>query len=124
MEFKDLIGKTLVQIDGKKGDEELIFHTEDGKQYRMYHQQSCCESVYVEDICGNLEDLIGSPIIKASEDTNIDTNPEGFVVDEYGQDSFTWTFYNIATAKGHVTIRWYGESNGYYSEEVSFEEIT
>jgi hypothetical protein len=89
-------------------------------QFKMYHSQDCCENVSVEDIVGNLEDLIGTPILKASEDTS-DKNPDG-VVKEY-QDSFTWTFYNLTTIKGYVTIRWYGESNGYYSERVDFVKL-
>jgi len=110
-----LVGKILSKIENN-GD-EMIFHCSDGERYKLYHSQECCESVEIEDIIGDLEDLIGLPIIRATEDTSKD-NPSG-IIKEY-QDSFTWTFYNIATVKGHVTIRWYGDSNGYYSESVDF----
>ena len=119
--FSDLVGKTLTAVTGEVGDETMTFTCDNGEKYELYHSQDCCESVSIEDICGDLGWLVGSPIIRASEDTSGE-NPVG-IVKEY-QDSFTWTFYNIATSKGHVTIRWYGESNGYYSESVDFRQLT
>ena len=117
--IKDLIGKTITDI--KNDNYEILFTCSDGKQFKMYHAQDCCENVEIEDICGDLKDLIGSPILKAEESTS-DENPIGVEVPEF-QDSFTWTFYKFATVKGYVDIRWYGESNGYYSESVDFIEI-
>lgn len=114
--FSTLIGKTFTDIEGDVGDDEIVFKATDGNRYVLFHDQECCEIVSVEDINGDLSDLIGSPIIIAEESTS-DENPEGVEVIEY-QDSFTWTFYKLATQKGHVVIRWYGESNGYYSEKV------
>lgn len=71
----------------------------------------------VEDTVGVLSDLVGSPITLAEESTNSDNPPPG------GDGSHTWTFYRFATAKGYVTLRWLGESNGYYSEAVDFEKV-
>lgn len=120
IDFSKLVGKILEEIIINEEKTCMTFTTINGDKYKMYHHQNCCESVYIEDIIGDIEDLIGSPIIMASEDSSND-NPPG-VVKEY-QNSFTWTFYNIATAKGHVIFRWYGESNGYYSEEVDFVQV-
>ena len=115
--FEKLLGKTIVYIDhiedGDEGD-ELIFYTKEDVKYRMFHWQDCCENVYIESIVGDLEDLIGSPILLAEE------------VEQAGEEdtwgTSTWTFYKLSTIKGSVTIRWFGESNGYYSESVYVEE--
>lgn len=115
--IEDLIGVTLKAIDNSTGD-KLIFVAEDGREWIMSHQQDCCESVSIDDVCGDLSDLIGSPIVMAEESASSE-NPDGIDIPEY-QESFTWTFYKLATHNGYVTIRWYGESNGYYSEGVDF----
>ena len=65
---------------------------------------------------------VGSPILLAKEVSNEGAPPpEGW--DEKYNDSYTWTFYRFGTLKGYVDIKWLGESNGYYSESVSFAEI-
>ncbi len=119
MNIEELIGKTIINIEGGKGDGELLIFTKCEKQYKMFHDQDCCEDVCIEDICGDMEDLIGSPIISARENTNSDRPKK----DDY-DESFTWTFYDFSTSKGSVTIRWYGTSNGYYSEDVDFVELS
>lgn len=108
-----LIGKTLMKIQQVDKD-EILFHTIEGDIFKMFHEQDCCETVEIEDIVGDLEDLVGSPITMAEE-----TSQEG--ESEWG--SQTWTFYKFATNKGYVTIRWLGESNGYYSESVDFIKL-
>lgn len=124
---KDLLGKTITKIEQIKDYDlivELIFHCSNGKKYRMHHIQDCCESVYLADIIGDINDLIGFPILKAEEAVSEGVTPLGITVPVDGcLDSFTWTFYKFATKKGYVDLRWLGESNGYYSESVDFEKI-
>lgn len=114
VDFSDLKGKTLKAITKSEDNEKILFETNDGLRYEMYHNQSCCESVKIEDIEGDLQDLIGNPILQAEEVTS----NKSFNGMPENSDSFTWTFYKLATIKGYVTIRWLGESNGYYSETV------
>lgn len=121
VDFSRLLGKTLVSIERvtpDKDQDELIFTTNEGEIYKLFHNQDCCESVAIEDIEGDLNDLIGSPILQAEEIISGDLN--GLT---YTPDSFAWTFYKLATIKGYVTIRWLGESNGCYSENVDFVKL-
>lgn len=124
-DIAEMVGQTVVGIEKKDldGGDILDFKMADGTVYRFSHDQDCCESVSLEDICGDLEDLKGSPLIQAECATNSD-NPKDPEQTTMWHDSHTWTFYKFATQKGFVTIRWYGESNGYYSEEVDVCKMT
>ena len=118
-EGEKLIGKTIREIYGaEKYSYEITFITECGEVWKMYHYQSCCERVSVEDVVGDVDDLVGSPILVCEESTNSTLPP---LNERY--ESYTWTFYKIATIKGWVDIRWYGGSNGYYSEDVTFKRM-
>ena len=122
VKFEELKGKVLVSATVSDYKDEMKFVTTDGEVYTLYHAQDCCESVEIESIVGDLSDLVGEEILMAEEAQNLfdlikSAGKEE--EDEYG--SHTWTFYKLATRKGYVDIRWYGSSNGYYSEEVSFK---
>ena len=122
--FSDLLGKTIERIgviDGTWGFDEIRFFTADGGEYLMYHHNDCCESVDIDDIAGDIQQLVNDgPVLLAEEaECEHDVNPPGVDVPKY-QESFTWTFYKLRTMHGSVTIRWYGASNGYYSESVDF----
>lgn len=137
--ISELVGKVLSSVDVDKSDEDKItFKCFDGSEYVMFHRQDCCENVSIDDICGELNDLIGHPILLAEEvsndafekayDAKFHDDPDGWggKVSDDGDcypESHTWTFYKISTIKGSVTIRWFGSSNGYYSERVDFEKV-
>ena len=118
--INELLGKTLASIDINREQDKIVFLDTNGVSYEMCHYQDCCESVTIDDIVGDINDLIGSPLTMAIKTTNSED-----LMDKKGDyvESFTWTFYKLATIKGYVTIRWWGESNGYYSQDVDFERI-
>ena len=120
-DIRELIGRTIYCVIGAEyGSDCIEFDCTDGFAFIMRHDKDCCERVEVEDVCGNVRDLIGYPITLA-EDISSDCN-RGALNDN--DESYAWTWYKLATVKGYVTIRWYGESNGCYSERVDCYQVT
>ena len=115
VDVSEMLGKTFSRV---VSDGDKVTFENDEVRYVLYHDTDCCESVIVEDIIGDIEDLENLPLLISREDTNADD--PGTCQGE----SYTWTFYNFATFKGYVTIRFLGESNGYYSEDVNCRKET
>lgn len=124
-ELSDLVGRVIDRIGVT--EDEVTFFMKDGATYKLMHHQDCCETVYIEDIDGDPDELAGALV------TNFEA-PEGKtyaalavlheVADRYRHsESYTWTFYRLETSKGGLCIRFIGESNGYYSESVDFVEL-
>jgi len=111
-----LKGKRIARVvDCAPESDNVYFFCEDGARFRMWHSQDCCESVSINDVVGDPADLIGL-VVDAREESHEATREES-------SESGTWTFYIIQTDRGCVTLRWLGESNGYYSESVNFARI-
>ena len=107
----DLVGKVIKGL--AYSDEYFQIFTDDCV-YAFYHEYSCCESVWLTQVDGISDKLIGSRIVIAE-----------VVVDEksVAGGSITWSFYKIGTNKGMIDFRFQGESNGYYSETVDLIKI-
>lgn len=139
-DFSFLIGKTLTLAEPKSlvmqsgGIDKMMrkdcadptaihFQDSEDNDYVLGHEQDCCETVTLEDMCGDLQDLIGAPILVAEHRTG---DAEILYENKHGEGYDTcaeYNFYELGTIKGSVTIRYHGQSNGYYSMRANLYEI-
>ena len=120
VDFSILKGKTLISVEKcSYNQDHLIFKTSEGDIYLMTHRQECCEDVYIDDVCGDFADLLNETILVA-EELSCDVTEEDRRIDV----SCTWTFYHLSTFSGDVTVKWFGASNGYYSEGADLFKIS
>ena len=113
--FSDIVGKIPIKVDVDDSSLRLWFSAD--TYVYLFHEQVCCEEVYIDDICGDLNDLVGEQLLVA-EEVSVDSPAKN----NYN-DSYTWTYYRFSTKKGDVTVKWYGTSNGHYSESVNVEIV-
>ena len=118
----ELLGFTLSAVERDEvysqerfmAHESIVFTRTDGVQVGMYHVQECCEHVWIEEIHGDLQALIGYPLTTAEVYTRDGHN-------RYGNTQL-FTFYRIGNERHLATIRWCGESH-YYSIGVTVEAV-
>ena len=110
-DIKDMVGKKIIGI---YYDEENFQILTDDCVYAFYHEQDCCESVWLTQVDGISDKIIGSCIVIAEVVTDEKDTEHGHI---------TWTFYKIGTNKGIIDFRWQGQSDGGYSETVNLVKI-
>jgi hypothetical protein len=112
-DFASMVGKTVTGITGcRVGSEDMEITFSDGTVCRMWHSQDCCENIQIEEIHGDPADFVGQAVVSA-EASEVDV--------PVSDGDQTDTFYKLACANGYLTIRWMGESNGYYSTTVAVD---
>ncbi|MEK2647414.1 DUF7448 domain-containing protein [Bdellovibrio sp. BCCA] len=112
-----LLGKTIISHKLVDQKSNLLLVGDDGMHYWLGGFSSDGGHVHLEDINGNLDDLLNSPILRAEEKTVLvpedqKTHP-GYTEDYY-------FYYEISTIKGSVHMRFYGEEGAYYSASAWF----
>lgn len=93
---------------------DILVFQNDEVTFIFYHEFQCCEDVQINDVCGDLKDLIGKPILLAEKRTED-------IEEEYALTKYT--FYEFANINGNITVRWHGTSNGSYSVEVDLLRV-
>lgn len=110
---KEVEGRTIADIKGlEQHSDEVRLVLDDGRELIFYHCPDCCEMVSLADF--EDDGIIGGAIFDIEEviDASETDKPR-----EYAE-SWTWCFYKVETTNGGLWMRWLGESNGYYSEQV------
>ncbi len=118
----EMLGKVMVEV--RNDGDELLFVDMEGTLFTFYHENGCCEQVSIDDVEGDLDFLVNSPILLAERVSSTETDELPAKTEDsdgYSDTSHTWTFFKFATIKGTVVVKWYGTSNGYYSEDVDFK---
>lgn len=104
---------TIPEIENKRiahiiqTEKCIEIHFDDATVYLLTHAQECCEDVYIESVDPDFEKDEGARLLRLEE----------YLAE--AENKPTYTFYRIITDKMTYVVRFFGESNGYYSENAS-----
>lgn len=87
----DMVGKIATKVYENQYGDELTFEFEDGTKCNFFHYQDCCESVSIEDVNGDYEDLVGTPLLVAEERG---WEPEDYKPSDWGDvNAVLWQYH-------------------------------
>jgi len=104
---------SVEQNNNHKSDLLLVVKFDTGVELQFSHRQDCCEHVWLEDGLDELTELAGNGLI-ALEASRVDLSN----TPQSSDSLYVATFYKFKTTGGYATLRFEGESNGYYGVEV------
>ncbi len=118
-QYEKLIGKMVIAVDGAK------IYLDSGEAFEFVLDGDCCShSDFTEDGLDAFLELIGAVILACEEREPLEPGREEKVNAKYPKgDVLSWHFLVFTTDKGHVTIDWRNDSNGYYDGSCSLQEI-
>jgi hypothetical protein len=117
----NLLGETVVAV--VRNASHSVQLTTANYGVALFHLTGdCCSSSHFTDI-GQFDELIGATILEVDERIgesrpNLESDLRARS-DEY-HDVLSWHFLVFATNKGHVTVDWHNDSNGYYDGSLNF----
>lgn len=114
----------VLAVEGmREGSREVRILTDQGT-IRIFHEQECCEQVLLRDLTGDPEDLVGGIIVVFECRVGLLKPKREGKRPPRSHEALQYTFYEIRTTKGDVTLRW-GETelSGYGTKvHVAFSQ--
>lgn len=108
--FKDVVGKRVLGVFADGGSAVLTL--DDGNDLHLDLDGDCCSHSYFQDE-KQFDELKGAVIQSIEERDGV--SRDELYGQENGAESVDWSFLVFVTDRGHVTIDWRNDSNGYYS---------
>ena len=118
--YKAAIGAEVVAASAGGDRAEVVLA--DGRTLALTLDGECCSSSYfTPDADAQIRDMVGAKIQGVEErdgESRVGLDEEWAKKDESRGDTVSWHFLVFITDKGHFTVDWRNDSNGYYDGSV------
>lgn len=111
-----IVGATVLSVEADEDWASLKFA--DGRVLRFRLEGDCCSSSYFTAPKEQFGELVGARIHEIEERQQFPDDKND--IEKYPQEGgdISWHFLVFTTDKGHVTIDWRNDSNGYYDGSI------